>query len=76
LVLAYNGRLVKVFEGRLQGRISDIARGENGFGYDPIFYLNHYRKTVAQLPLSRKNKISHRAKAFRKLQRYLKSLQR
>jgi len=74
LVLACNGRLVKVFEGRLQGRISDIARGQNGFGYDPIFYLSHYRKTVAQLPLSKKNKISHRAKAFRKLQRYLKSL--
>jgi len=75
LVLVCNGKLVKVFEGRLQGRISDIARGKNGFGYDPVFYLNYYKKTVAQLPLSKKNKISHRAKAFRKLRRYLIRLQ-
>ena len=74
LVLAYNGKLVKVFEGILSGRISDKARGENGFGYDPVFYLTDYKKTVAQLPLSRKNKISHRAKAFRKLKTYLKNI--
>jgi len=74
LVLVCNGKLVKVFEGRLQGRIWDKARGENGFGYDPVFYLNHYKKTVAQLSISTKNKISHRAKAFKKLRRYLKKL--
>ena len=74
LVLVCNEKPVKVFEGRLQGRISDNARGENGFGYDPVFYLNHYKKTVAQLPLSIKNKISHRAKAFQKLRRYLGKL--
>lgn len=71
LVLAYNGKLVKVFEGKLQGRISDKSRGENGFGYDPLFYLTSYKKTVAQLSPSTKNKISHRGKAFRKLKAYL-----
>jgi len=70
LVLVCNGKLIKVFEGKLQGRISIEARGENGFGYDPVFYLTHYKKTVAQLPLSIKNEISHRAKAFRKLKTF------
>lgn len=73
LILVYNGKLVKVFEGRLQGRISDNAKGKNGFGYDPVFYLTGYKKTVAQLSLSVKNKISHREKAFRKLRRYLEN---
>ncbi len=73
LVLVCDGKLVKVFEGKLRGIISDQARGENGFGYDPVFYLTHYRKTVAELPLSIKNEISHRSKAFKKLRRYLKS---
>jgi len=74
LVLACNGKRIKVFEGRLQGRIFDKARGENGFGYDPVFYLTHYKKTVAQLLPATKNKISHRAKAFKKLRRYLEKL--
>jgi len=70
LVLAYNQKLIKVFQGKLKGRIHDQSRGENGFGYDPVFYLTHYKKTVAQLPISVKNKISHRARAFKKLRRY------
>ena len=73
LVLACNGKLVKVFEGRLRGRISQEAKGKNGFGYDPIFYLTGYKKTVAQLPSRLKNRISHRAKAFRRLKKYLAS---
>jgi len=73
LVLACNQKLIKVFQGRLKGRIHDQAVGENGFGYDPIFYLTHYKKTVAQMQLSTKNEISHRAKAFRKLRRYLEN---
>lgn len=73
LVLVYNQRLVKVFEGKLKGRIHDQARGENGFGYDPVFYLTHYKKTVAQLQASIKNKISHRAKVFKKLRGYLEN---
>lgn len=71
LVLAYNGKLIKVFDGRLQGRIFDKTRGENGFGYDPVFYLSGYKKTLAELTLVRKNKISHRGKAFQKLRTYL-----
>lgn len=71
LVLVCNGKLVKVFEGRLKGKIFNKARGESGFGYDPVFFLSSYKKTVAELPLPVKNKISHRGKAFRKLRTYL-----
>ncbi len=72
LVLAKNGKAIKVFEGKLFGRISCREAGSEGFGYDPVFYLPKYKKTVAQLPSKEKNKISHRAKAFKKLKWFLK----
>ncbi len=71
LVLAKAGKLIKVFEGSLRGSINYTSKGNKGFGYDPVFYLPSYRKTVAQMPISVKNQISHRAKAFRKLKKYL-----
>lgn len=55
------------FEGRCQGYILGEARGHNGFGYDPYFYLPEFRMTMAELELEEKNKISHRAKALRQL---------
>lgn len=71
IVLARGSRTIKVFEGKLRGKINTASKGSNGFGYDPVFYLPAYKKTVALLPLSVKNSISHRAKAFRKLKKYL-----
>lgn len=62
---------LKKFEGRLPGFIHDRAVGKGGFGYDPVFYLSRYKKTVAQLFLAEKNRISHRAKAFSKLKKFL-----
>lgn len=53
--------------GRVNGRIIDTPRGNNGFGYDPIFYMDEYKKTMAELPLNIKNQISHRAIAMRNL---------
>ena len=44
--------------------IGDKPSGNAGFGYDPIFYLPEYKKTMAEIPLLEKNKISHRGKAF------------
>jgi XTP/dITP diphosphohydrolase len=76
LVLAKAGEVIDVFEGKLCGSISRISKGEGGFGYDPVFYLSQYKKTVAQLPLSVKNRISHRAKAFQKLKKYLNTCRR
>ncbi len=54
-------------EGKCEGVIHDRPEGEGGFGFDPIFYLPDYGKTMAQLPLDEKNKISHRAKAIEKI---------
>lgn len=49
--------------GECPGLIALEPRGENGFGYDPVFYLPEFKKTMAELPLDLKNKISHRGKA-------------
>lgn len=73
LVLARAGKVVKVFDGKLKGRVNKEQIGSNGFGYDPVLYLSKHKKTVAQLPLSVKNRISHRAQAFGKLKEYLKT---
>ena len=61
----------KVFEGRCPGRIVE-SRGPNGFGYDPVFEPSGTGKTFAEMPLKRKNVLSHRAKAFKKAAAYLK----
>lgn len=59
-----------VFEGILNGEIAYEQKGENGFGYDPIFYLKEYDKTTAELSSDEKNAISHRGIALRKLVAY------
>ena len=60
-----------VFEGVMEGEIAFELRGNNGFGYDPIFWLPEYGKTSAELSPEEKNAISHRGKATRKLLEYL-----
>ncbi len=60
-----------VFEGIMEGSISNGILGDNGFGYDPIFIPNGYDKTLAQLSNEVKNKISHRKNAIDKLLEYL-----
>jgi XTP/dITP diphosphohydrolase len=60
-----------IAEGRLYGEIITDIRGELGFGYDPIFYLPDKQKTLAELPLSVKNQISHRYQALKILQQQL-----
>lgn len=62
------------FEGRVDGVITTEKRGEEGFGYDPIFIPDGYDKTFAELGENIKNKISHRAKAIAALCEYLKRL--
>ncbi|WP_372950481.1 non-canonical purine NTP diphosphatase [Mariniphaga sp.] len=64
----------KQFEGIVEGEITKEKRGGSGFGYDPIFLPISYDKTFAEMDLSEKNKISHRARAVQKLVEYLKTL--
>ena len=58
-------------EDYLYGEISREYRGDNGFGYDPIFYVPNLDKNLAELSLEEKNKISHRALCLKKLIKYL-----
>lgn len=60
-------------KGICRGYIAEEQRGEEGFGYDPIFIPEGYKKTFAELGENVKNKISHRAKAFLKLKKYIKN---
>lgn len=62
------------FDGRLDGYIGFGYRGENGFGYDPLFIVKDTTQTLAELTEKEKNKISHRAKAFGQLSEKLKIL--
>ena len=50
--------------GTIEGRIDDQAKGSNGFGYDPIFYVPELGCTTAELPEEEKNRISHRGRAL------------
>ena len=56
----------------MEGRIGYEIAGENGFGYDPIFFLPEYGKTSAELTEDEKNAISHRGKALRSMEAVLK----
>jgi XTP/dITP diphosphohydrolase len=67
VALARNGDLLGTFEGTVEGRITDKARGDAGFGYDPIFVPDGFEQTFGELPTEVKNTISHRAKAIRAL---------
>ncbi len=66
-VMIFPDRTVIAAEGRCCGRIIESGRGENGFGYDPLFVPEGFDKTLAELSEEEKNAISHRGKAFRKL---------
>lgn len=57
-----------IYEGRCDGEIARELRGENGFGYDPIFYYSPLKKTFAQMSQQEKNRVSHRGKAMAELQ--------
>ncbi len=71
-VIAYvRGEEVFTFEGIIEGTIGEEPKGREGFGYDPVFIPRGYDQTFAQLSISVKNKISHRARAFDKFSRWL-----
>lgn len=65
IAAAFPDGSVKTVRAAMEGRIGYEERGENGFGYDPIFYLPEYGCSSAELSMEEKNKISHRGKALR-----------
>jgi XTP/dITP diphosphohydrolase len=62
------------FVGIVEGQITTAPHGDNGFGYDPIFIPKGYSQTFAEMSLSQKNQLSHRAKAITQLVTFLESL--
>ena len=64
---ALPGRVVAEATGRLDGQIVPEPRGQEGFGYDPVFLVDSTWKTLAELPAEEKNRISHRGQAMRAL---------
>ena len=74
LSVAKDDKVMIETTGTLEGLICEKPIGENGFGYDPIFYVPHLKKTVAQLTTQQKNAISHRGNAIRKLKPLLAKL--
>ena len=72
IALAEPGADTRLFRGECNGKIAQEKKGESGFGYDPVFYVEQYGKTMAELEHPIKNAISHRGAALKKLCAYLK----
>jgi len=67
LAIAVPRKRTEIVEGTCEGHILEGKRGENGFGYDPIFFVEKWRCSMAELTKEQKNQISHRANALKKL---------
>jgi len=61
----------RLFRGRIEGHIIDDARGDGGFGYDPLFLVDIFDKTMAELAMEEKNRISHRGQALKAFKLFL-----
>lgn len=71
IAAAFPDGRVETRRGVIEGRIAYEPAGENGFGYDPIFYLPEYGKTTAEIAPEEKNKISHRGRALQMIREVL-----
>jgi len=74
IAIASPGGRVELCYGECHGMIALEAKGKNGFGYDPIFFLPELGKTMAELPFEMKNQASHRARASQKARQVLQQL--
>lgn len=72
LAVARGAEVLASFDGSVEGRLTEQAAGEGGFGYDPIFVPEGFSATFGELPPATKQEISHRARALRKLTEWLK----
>ena len=71
ITLAIPGEDTKTFRGEVEGRILFEKHGENGFGYDPVFYLPQFDAAMAEVSAEVKNSVSHRFNALKLLKEYL-----
>ncbi|MFH1262707.1 MAG: XTP/dITP diphosphatase [Pseudomonadota bacterium] len=71
MVLAQPDGKTAVETGTVEGTILESPRGTDGFGFDPVFWIPELQKTLAEISTDEKNRISHRAKALRKIARHL-----
>lgn len=71
IAAAFPDGRVETRRGTIEGRIAHRPAGENGFGYDPIFYLPERKMTTAEIPAEEKNAISHRGNALRQIKEIL-----
>ena len=71
VAIAVGGRIVFRSTGTVEGEIATVPRGSGGFGYDPVFVVPEYGKTMAELSLAEKERISHRGRALRPVRRFL-----
>lgn len=74
IAAAVPGAGMRVVRGTIEGYIGEKSAGTNGFGYDPIFYVEEYGCSTAELPPEEKNKISHRGNALRAMREELEKL--
>ncbi|EUJ42571.1 nucleoside-triphosphatase [Listeria rocourtiae FSL F6-920] len=74
LAIAFPGAPTEFFTGECVGKILTAPQGVNGFGYDPLFYLTEFDKSMAEISAEQKNKISHRAKALEKVAKNIDQL--
>ncbi len=71
LSISFLDKKIGVAIGKVEGKISNVPKGKNGFGYDPIFIPNKKNKTFGEIKSSEKYKIDHRYKAFMKIKKFL-----
>lgn len=73
MVLARDGEVLESFEGEVEGRITEVPRGDGGFGYDPLFVPAGFDHTFSELGPAVKNQLSHRGRALAKVVDWLKT---
>ena len=71
LSISYLNRKIASVIGKVEGNLSHVPKGKNGFGYDPIFIPLKYKKTFGEMKPFYKFKIDHRFKAFKKIKKFL-----
>ena len=74
VITLYGEGIHETATGELKGKIIEFERGKEGFGYDPVFVPDGYSITLAEMPLSEKNRISHRGTAIKKMAEIIRHL--